>query len=124
MPDVPSALRQRLGELLLGYLQAAGFRALPGCDGMTVEDVLDAYPEAVATGKVPDWQQLLDRHPELDAEMQVWMAAKDRWQFAFRRDRLAEPGRQLFWKKWSGAWRTSPADRALKRGVETRSPAP
>jgi hypothetical protein len=89
MPDVPSALGQRLGELLLGYLQAAGFCAWPGCDGMTVADILDAYPEAVATGKVPDWQELLRRHSELAAGLQDWMAAKDRWRFALRR---APPG--------------------------------
>ena len=84
--EINSAAR-RLREILLGYLEAGGCVATwPGGDGLTIEDVLDAYPEAVARGKVPDWQQLLCRHPELKAELHVWMAAKDRWNFAVRRD--------------------------------------
>jgi hypothetical protein len=70
----------QLREVLLGYLQAA-VAAWPGADGLTIEDILDAYPQAVARGEVPDWQQLLCRHPELDAALNVWLAAKDRWQF-------------------------------------------
>ena len=84
--EINSAAR-RLRKTLLGYLEAAGWVATwPGGDGLTIEDVLDAYPEAVARGKVPDWQQLLSRHPELKVELHVWMAAKDRWKFAVRRD--------------------------------------
>jgi hypothetical protein len=29
---------------------------------------------------------LLCRHPELDAELHAWMAAKDRWKFALRHE--------------------------------------
>jgi hypothetical protein len=84
--EINSAAR-RLREILLGYLKASGCVATwPGGDGLSIEDVLDAYPEAVARGKVPDWQQLLCRHPEVGAELHVWMAANDRWNFAVPRD--------------------------------------
>ena len=80
-PEVASSLR----EVLLGYLQAApSITAWPGGDGLTLEIILDLYPEAVAACEVPDWEELLCRHPELAAELQTWMAAKDRWQFALR----------------------------------------
>jgi hypothetical protein len=84
---------RRLRELLLAYLQAATVSAWPGTDGLTVEDVLDGYPQAVAAGEVPDWQQLLRQHHELGAALQDWLAAKDRWQFAYHRGRVASsPG--------------------------------
>lgn len=82
----------RLRDILLGYLEAGGCLATwGGADGLTIEDILDAYPEAVARGEVPDWQQLLCRHPEVDAQLHVWMAAKDRWKFAVRRDPGVRP---------------------------------
>jgi hypothetical protein len=88
----PSESARQLREVLLGYLQAAGsVTAWPGGDGLTLENILDCYPEGVAGEEVPDWQELLRRHPELETELQTWMAAKDRWQFAFRR--RAEPRR-------------------------------
>jgi hypothetical protein len=95
MPDecpTSGARGAQLREVLLGYLQSAGWAAnCPGADGLTIEDVLDAYPKAVAEGIVPDWQQLLCRHPELEAELSVWMAAKDRWRFAVRHDSRSQP---------------------------------
>jgi hypothetical protein len=44
-------------EILLGWLEIGGCVVTwPGGDGLIIEDVLDAYPEAVAKGKAPDWQ--------------------------------------------------------------------
>ena len=83
--ESPEVARSRR-EVLLGYLQAArSISAWPGGDGPTLENILDCYPDAVAAGEVPDWQELPCRHPEFATELQTWMAAKDRWQFAFRR---------------------------------------
>jgi hypothetical protein len=67
---------RQLRKVLLGYLQAASVTAWPGGDGLTLENILDFYPEAVAAGEAPDWQELLCRHPELATELQAWLAAK------------------------------------------------
>ena len=83
---VRNATAWGLREVLLDYLQGScSVAAWPGGDGLTLEDILDFYPKAVVRGKVPDWQQLLRRHPELEAELHSWLAAKDRWQFAYHR---------------------------------------
>jgi len=85
-PTEIDATEKRLREIMLAYLQAARFVASwPGGDGLTIDDVLDSYAEAVARGQVPDWHQLRSAHPEMEAELHAWLAAKDRWQFAFRR---------------------------------------
>jgi hypothetical protein len=86
---------QRLQEILLGYLEAAGcFATWPGADGLTLADALDCYAEAVAKCVVHNWQQLLLLQAELDAELYVWLAAKDRWNFALQRQLPSQPGKK------------------------------
>jgi hypothetical protein len=80
-----TASRLRLHEILLSHLQtAAGVGAWPGGDGLTIDHILDLYPEAVAAGQVPDWRELICQHPDLEAALHTWLAAKDRWQFVYR----------------------------------------
>ena len=87
MPIQSSASKtktEQLGEVLLGFLQGGPVCTWPGADGLTVQDVLDSYPQAVAAGQVPDWQELLGQHPDLDLALHAFLAEKDRWGFAFR----------------------------------------
>ena len=59
-----------LRQVLLDYLLASRAVTWPGADGTTVDDILTCYPQAVAAGEAPDWQELCRRHTELIAEIQ------------------------------------------------------
>jgi hypothetical protein len=69
--------RQRLHEILLGYLEGPQVILWPGADGLTVEEALLGYAEAAAAGQVPDQQQLLEHHPELAEEVRAFFAKQE-----------------------------------------------
>jgi hypothetical protein len=79
MPEERSgapAPSENLREALLGYLQAIGFPPWPGADGLTVHEVLRSYRHAAAAGRVPDREELVRRHAELDGAIQDFFASK------------------------------------------------
>src|SRR4051794_23773802 len=64
-----------LPEVLLGYLQLQGALPWPGADGLTVAEVLAAYPGEARLGRVPGLEQLSRRHPELAGAATAFFAA-------------------------------------------------
>jgi hypothetical protein len=66
-----------LQEVLLAYLRGPGAAAWPGADGLTVEDVLHTYPQAMAAGLAPGWEELLQEHPELATELRTFLTTAE-----------------------------------------------
>lgn len=58
-----------LKSLLLDYLVAASPGRIPGCDGMTTDHMLRDYPDLVAKGLVPGYQQLHRWHPDFQPQL-------------------------------------------------------
>lgn len=73
--DDESSHRQRVQQLLLSHLLAANAPQWPGGDGLTLDAVLRAYPQAAADGLVPDLLALQQRHPELADLLKDFFAA-------------------------------------------------
>ena len=61
--------KHHLEEVLLDYLEAPQVTAWAGGDGLTVEEALCCYAQALAASQVPGRQELLTRHPELADEL-------------------------------------------------------
>lgn len=61
-----SETRGQTTELLAGYLLASPRFRFPGCDGLTIEEVVIAeYPRAAAAGYVPSPADLARKHTNL-----------------------------------------------------------
>jgi hypothetical protein len=65
---------QRMRELLLAHLQAAGAPPWPGADGVTLEEILHSYPQEAALGLVPDLETLVQDNPELADCLRAYFA--------------------------------------------------
>lgn len=74
--DSPTERRHQLDEVLLGYLEGYAVTSWPGGDGLTLEDVLRAYPDAVAATLAPGLQELQGRYPELAGELRAFFAGQ------------------------------------------------
>jgi hypothetical protein len=72
----PTTSGDALRQVLMDYLQTGRVVAWPGVDGFTVDDILNCYPQAIAAGAVPDWEELRRRHPELIGEIQSLLTLK------------------------------------------------
>ena len=79
----PVASSDLLHQVLLDYLRASWVAAWPGGDGLTDDDVLACYPQAIAAGAVPDRQELCRRQAELVDEIESlftlrgWRTSRD-----------------------------------------------
>jgi hypothetical protein len=72
MPLIPATPR----DILLEYLQAPPVTVVPGADGLTTEEILDAYPLVVRAGQAPGPDELAKRHPALASELAGFFAAR------------------------------------------------
>jgi hypothetical protein len=70
-----SACRSAVREVLLGYLHAHDAFPWPGADGLTLDEVSAAYPEAARLGRVPGPEQLCRQHPHLADAIAAFFAA-------------------------------------------------
>jgi hypothetical protein len=62
--------------VLLDYLRASSVAGWPGTDGLTGDDIVNCYPQAISAGEAPGWQELQIRFPELAGELQALRSAK------------------------------------------------
>ena len=76
-PSETAGRHRQAIDVLLSYLEASN-TWWPGADGLTIEDAIRSYPEAVAAGHVPNRGELLRAHPGLvDVLLDLLPAAAD-----------------------------------------------
>jgi hypothetical protein len=75
-----------LRQVLLDYLRSSRVVGWPGADGLTADDIIECYPQAIAAGEVPGWHELHRRYPSLAGELQALRSAKG-WLESFPADR-------------------------------------
>lgn len=63
-------------RLLLGYLLATGALRWPGGDGVTEDDALGCYLNAVANHQVPSHDELCRRHPDLGQGIEAFFSSR------------------------------------------------
>jgi hypothetical protein len=59
-----------LEAILLRYLQTDHSFPWPGGDGLTMQEAVASYQDALALGRVPGRSELERRHPELTDELE------------------------------------------------------
>lgn len=63
-------------QMLLTSLRDSRVVGWPGADGLTEDDIVNCYPQAIAAGEVPGWHELQERFPGLASELQSLRSAK------------------------------------------------
>ena len=65
-----------LAEILLAHMQQQQVRMWPGSDGLTVDEVLAFFLDAAALYGVPNPDELLELHPELAKELELFFGSR------------------------------------------------
>jgi hypothetical protein len=60
---------QSMEKLLLSYLADSVPGRIPGCDGMTTQQMLRGYANLATKGLMPGYQQLQRWHPDFKPEL-------------------------------------------------------
>jgi hypothetical protein len=69
--------QQMLEEILLHLLQASAAFVWPGVDGLSLQDALESYWDALAAGRVPSRQELCRCYPELSDAIEAFFVLRD-----------------------------------------------